>query len=174
MDLNPAPRGAFPGPCPSKRKLCPPKRGLCPEEMNRIGATGVQLEAQIGVCHPYFRNFCELTRDFIKFLGRRPFFFGNHLFSAGKTVWISDFCQKIPQNFSEDLFFGLHLVPLIQTGINFLCPHAPLEFTQINFSSPPNFISASPVMLSWRRAWMDRNTFFSDMKWSLEKTNLIY
>ena len=54
---------------PPKRKLCPPKRGLCPEEINRIGATGVQIEAQIGVCHRYFCNFCGLTPDFMTFLG---------------------------------------------------------------------------------------------------------
>ena len=35
--------------CPPKQKLCPPKRGLCPKEINRLGATGVQIEAQIGV-----------------------------------------------------------------------------------------------------------------------------
>ena len=48
----PAPRGAFRGRAPQmtacappKRKLCPSKRGLCPEEINRLGATGVQIEA---------------------------------------------------------------------------------------------------------------------------------
>ena len=60
---------------PTKRKLCPPKRELCPKDLNRLGATGVQIEAkdtQIGVCRPrireqelLFRNFCELTPDFI-------------------------------------------------------------------------------------------------------------
>ena len=66
---DPAPRGAYRGRapsndclCPPKRKLCPPKRGLCPEEFNRLGATGVQIEAQIDV-------FCGLTPDFMTFLG---------------------------------------------------------------------------------------------------------
>ena len=54
--------------CPPKRKLCPPKQGLCPEEISRLGATGVQIEAQVGVCHQYFRNFCGLTPDFMTFL----------------------------------------------------------------------------------------------------------
>ena len=40
----------IPGPCPQMTACAPPKRGLCPQEMNRIGATGVQIEAQIGVC----------------------------------------------------------------------------------------------------------------------------
>ena len=84
--------------CPPKRKLCPPKRGLCPEEINRLGATGVQIEVQIGVCHRYFCSFCGLTPDFMTFLGWRPFFFGDHLFSAGKTAWIPDFGRKIPLN----------------------------------------------------------------------------
>ena len=69
-DTDPAPRGGKPGPCPPpKRKLCPPKRGLYPEEIDRLGATGVQTEAQIGVCHSYFRAFCGLTPDFMTFLG---------------------------------------------------------------------------------------------------------
>ena len=48
--------------CAPKQKLCPPKRGLCPEEINRLGATGVQIEAQIGI-------FCGLTPDFMTFWG---------------------------------------------------------------------------------------------------------
>ena len=63
-------RRAFPNDC-----LCPPKRGLCPEDINRLWATGVQSEAQTGVCQRYFSNFCGLTPDFMTFLGWRPFFF---------------------------------------------------------------------------------------------------
>ena len=44
--------GGIPEPCAPKwllvtpkRKLCPFKRGLCPKEINRLGATGVQIEA---------------------------------------------------------------------------------------------------------------------------------
>ena len=33
-----APRGAF-------RGIAPPERGLCPEEINRLGAAGLQIEA---------------------------------------------------------------------------------------------------------------------------------
>ena len=53
---------------PPKQKLRPPKRGLCPEEINRLGATWVQIEAQIGVL-------CGPTPDIRTFLGWRPFFF---------------------------------------------------------------------------------------------------
>ena len=73
---DPVPRGDIPGPCPPdwllvppkrklcppKRELCPPKQELCPEEINRLGAFGAQIEAQISV-------FCELTPDFVTFLG---------------------------------------------------------------------------------------------------------
>ena len=78
-----APRGAFRSRAPPNDCLCPVKRklncallkrGLCPEEINRLGATGVQIEAQVGVCQRYFRNFCGLTPDFMTFLGPRPFF----------------------------------------------------------------------------------------------------
>ena len=55
--------------CASQTKTMPPKRGLLPKEINRLRATGVQIEAQIGVCHRYFRNFCGLTPDFMTFLG---------------------------------------------------------------------------------------------------------
>ena len=55
--------------CVPQTKIVSPKRGLCPEEINRLGATGVQIEAQIGVCDRYFHNFCGLTPDFMILLG---------------------------------------------------------------------------------------------------------
>ena len=61
---------------PRNENCAPTKRGLCPEEINRLGAAGVQIEAydsQIGLYRPrireqemFFRNFCGLTPDFIK------------------------------------------------------------------------------------------------------------
>ena len=33
--------------CPPQTKIVPPKRGLCPEEINRLEATGAQIEVQI-------------------------------------------------------------------------------------------------------------------------------
>ena len=62
--------GVIPEPCPPNWLLLPPqtkivppppKRGLCPEEINRLGAFGAQIEAQITV-------FCGLTTDFVAFL----------------------------------------------------------------------------------------------------------
>ena len=108
MHARPGATGGIPGPCPPKwllvppkRKLCHPKRGLCPKEINKLGATGVKIEAQIGVYHRYFRNFCGLTPDFMTFLGWRPFFFLLEItcFRPEKNVWISDFSRKIPLNF---------------------------------------------------------------------------
>ena len=54
--------GAYRGRAPPTDCLCPPKRGLCPEEINRLGASGAQIEVQISV-------FCGLTPDFVTFLG---------------------------------------------------------------------------------------------------------
>ena len=74
------PGGAFRGrapqmtACAPQTKIVPPKRGLCPKEINRLGTTGLQIEAQIGVCHRNFCNFCGLTPDFVTFLEWRPFF----------------------------------------------------------------------------------------------------
>ena len=55
--------------CAPKTKIVPPERGLRPEEINRFGATRVQIEAQIGFWQRYFCNFCGLTPDFMTFLG---------------------------------------------------------------------------------------------------------
>ena len=100
----------------------PPKRGLCPEEINRIGAAGVQIEAEIGVWHQHIGCFCGLTpilqnfwdEDFFLevtyFRVEKPFEF---LYSAKKSLWIS---------VKTFFFFGSHLVRMIQTGINCSCP----------------------------------------------------
>ena len=53
----------------------------------------------------------------------KTFFFGDHLSLAGKTF------QFLIAAGKSLWIFGLHLVHLIQTGINFSCPPAPLEFT---------------------------------------------
>ena len=108
-----APRGSIPGPCPPKwllvpfkRKLCPPKRGLCPKEINRLGAAGVQIEAQIGICHWNFRNFCGLTPDFMTFLGWKPFFFRKSPVFGRKNRFNSRFR---PENPFESLVFTLFI-----------------------------------------------------------------
>ena len=44
VKAGPAPRGHF-GAVPPQMTACDPKRKLCPEEINRPGATGVQIEA---------------------------------------------------------------------------------------------------------------------------------
>ena len=82
---------------PPNENCSPPKRGLCPEKINRLGASGAQIEAQINV-------FCGLTPDFVTFLGWRPFFF-------------FEICFRL-ENSSEDLFFF---------EITFFRPEKPLE-----------------------------------------------
>ena len=99
LETDLAPRGAY--------------RGRAPTEINRLGATGVQIEAEIFVIYmtllgwrPFFPFFLEITC----FGPEKQFEF---LISDGKSL----------------LIFGLHLVHLIQTGMNFSCPRAPFEFT---------------------------------------------
>ena len=87
---GPAPRGPFRGRAPPNDCLCPPltkivapKQGLRPEEIYRLGAIGMEIEAkdfQIGVYRPYFRSFCGLTPDFIKVSGQKPFSFSFFFF----------------------------------------------------------------------------------------------
>ena len=116
--------GGHTGAVPPKQKLCPPKQGLCPEEINRLGATGVQIEAQIGV-------FCGLTPDFKTFLGWRPFFFEITCLRSEKPL-------EFPISAGTFLLIlAPHLVHVIQTGINFSCPRVPLEFTQNQLLVPP-------------------------------------
>ena len=97
--------------------------------------------------------------------GRRPFFFGPHFRICGKSQddyqnlwtflnWRPFFFLVFTLGFVENrknfemktrvcgnfwtenlLFFGLHLFRLIHT----------LEFTLINFSRPPKFVSAPPL-----------------------------
>ena len=75
---------------PPQIKIVPPKRGLCPEEINRLGDTGVKIEAldsqtsaycrRIREQELYFCKFCGLTRDFIKlrvYFGTKIFFFSS-------------------------------------------------------------------------------------------------
>ena len=87
--------------CPPIRKLCPPKRGLCPEEINRIGAAGVQIEAEIGVWTRIFVIFMDLHRILQNFGDEDLFFYFlevtyfraeksfEFLISAEKSLWIS-------------------------------------------------------------------------------------
>ena len=66
----------------------PPKRGLCPEEINTLGATAAQVEAQdsqIGAYRSrirdkelFFCSFCRLAPDFMKLGNEDLFFFGPH------------------------------------------------------------------------------------------------
>ena len=50
------------------------------------------------------RNFRFWPEEAFQFR-RRPFFFGDHLFLAGKTAQIFQSGQKMPLHFGEDLFF---------------------------------------------------------------------
>ena len=131
---NPAPRGAYRGRAP-RTKIVPPQARTVPRR--NLEARGY-WSANRGPDWCFF----GLTSDFKTFLGWRPFFFfwrspvfsrkiprkigedlflfGDHLFSAGKTAWISDFGRKIPLNLwsSPCLFYpdwDKFLVPLLNS-----------------------------------------------------------
>ena len=150
---RPGATGGIPGRAPPKWLLVPPppKRGLCHEEINRLGATGVQIEAQIGV-------FCGLTPDIMTFLGWRPFF-GDHPFSTGKTAWISNFGRKIPCKFGENLFFffGDHLFSAGKSLANlektFFCFWRSPAKNRLNFRFRPKnpFESLLLTLFIWSR-----------------------
>ena len=108
---------------PPKRKLCPLKQGLCPEEINRLGATGVQIEAwdsqnsayccRIREQELFFSNFCvdshRISWNIAYILGRRLFFL-----SSPQNSWtIGQFLRWKPELVDifglKTFFFGLYL-----------------------------------------------------------------
>ena len=121
---DPAQRGGHSGAVPPKWLLLPPKRKLSPpsEDCAPKKLTGLGL---LEITR--FRS--EKTFEVLISAGKslrisvKTFFFGDHLSSDGKTF------QFLIAAGKSLWIFGLHLVDLIQTGINFSCPRAPLEFT---------------------------------------------
>ena len=97
--------------CTSQTKIVPPKRGLCPEEIYRLGATGVQIEAQIGVflwTDTGFHDVFRMNNFFFFFFLRSPAFGRKKplKFSilAGKSLAI-----LVKTFFFFFFFFGDHL-----------------------------------------------------------------
>ena len=95
--ILPPPRSREAGDAPA------PKRGLCPEKINRLGATGVQIETEdtrLGVCRPrirmqelHFRIFVNFHRISFKFWDEDLFFFGLHFRNRGKSQEFLGFNQ---------------------------------------------------------------------------------
>ena len=134
--FRPGATEGIPGPCPPKsllvppkRELCPRKRGLCPEEINRFGATGVQIEAwdsQNTGYHPRIREqelFRRIWNKHRLFLRPHP-----RIHETSRIVWDDDLffwysphkSWKFARFWDENLnlwkfferktfFFGLHL-----------------------------------------------------------------
>ena len=158
--------GGHTGAVPPKRKLCPPpKRGLCPEEINRLGAIGVQIEAEIFV----FSKFTWHSWDEDLFFFLEITCFGpekplKSLISAGKSLRIS-----VKTFFLQITCFGPEksFEFLISAGKSlwiscsfdpdwdkFLVPPCPSRI-HINklIVHPQNwYLPPPPVTLSWRRA----------------------
>ena len=80
---------------PPQTKTVPPpsEAGLCPEEINWIGATGVQIEAQIGVFlwtdHGFHDVFGMKTFIFLEITCFRPEKLLEFAISGGKSLAIS-------------------------------------------------------------------------------------
>ena len=53
---------------PQTKIVPPPQRGLCPKEINRLGATGVQIEALDSQNSAYRPRICELELFFVIFV----------------------------------------------------------------------------------------------------------
>ena len=73
---------------PPQTKIVPPKRGLCPKEINRLGASGAQIEVQISV-----------------FCGWRPFFFWRSPVFGRKNRLNLRFLPENPLQFQWRPFF---------------------------------------------------------------------
>ena len=114
---------------PQTKTKPPPSEDCAPKKLTGSGLLdGVQIEIQIGDVFKTF--FFEITCI-------RPEKVLEFAIAAGKSLWI----------------FASHLVQLIQAGINFSCPGAPLEFKQNKLLVPPQNLFLLPqVTLSWRRA----------------------
>ena len=92
--------------CPPKRKSCTPKRGLCPEEINRLGAlerksrpklvffVDLKLEKPLEIPISAGKSLEISVKTFF-------FFFGGHLFSAGKKHLNFRFRPENPFEFSH-------------------------------------------------------------------------
>ena len=107
----------IPGPCPPKRKLCSPKRGLCSEEINRLGASGVQIEALDSKNSVNRRRNCE------------------------QELIIHNFCGLTPDYIKLRVYFGTRNFFLVST---FFCLIHTFKFTQIKFSFPQKMYLCPP------------------------------
>ena len=115
---------------PPNENCAPPKRGLCPEEINRLGAIGVQFEVKILIItlefvgkNYFFVDFaintnclCGYTPGFMKirvYFGRKTFF----LVFTSEVVEIRTFFGMKTMNLwkfayclgRRPFFFNLHL-----------------------------------------------------------------
>ena len=138
---GPAPQGDIPGPCPPKRLLVPHQTKIVPPQARTVPRRNYQARGHWSAnrgpnwCLPAV--FLWTDTRFHNIFGMNTFFFGGHLFSAGKTVWIFGFGRKIPLTFSEDVFFfGGHLFSAGKTVlISDFGRKIPLSF----WSSPCSF-----------------------------------
>ena len=132
FETRPGATGGHSGAVPPQMTACAPPNGNCAppsEDCAPKKLTGSKLPECKST--PKLVFFVDWHRISWRFWDEDRFFFWSTCFrpkkplkfpiSAGKFLWI----------------FAPHLVHLIQTGINFSCSRAPLEFTQNKLLVPP-------------------------------------
>ena len=94
-------QGGHTGAVPSQLTACaPPSEDCAPKKLTGSGLLECKSRPKLVFFEDWHRISWRFWDKELFF-----FFFWDHLFSAGKTAWISDFGRKIPCNFSEDVFF---------------------------------------------------------------------
>ena len=90
--------------CPPNENSAPPSNDCAPKKLTRSGLLKCKSRPKLVFATGIFVIFVDWHRISWHFGDEDLFFFGDHLFSAGKTARIPDFGRKISCNFSEDLF----------------------------------------------------------------------
>ena len=138
-EADPAPRGGIRGPCPPTECLCPPNENwappsedCAPKKLTGSGLLERKSRSKIVFLvdwHLILWRFGDADLFFFsEIICFRPEKTLEFAISAGKSLWL----------------FAPHLVHFIQTGMNFSCSCAPLDFTQNKLLVPPQIYLCPP------------------------------
>ena len=113
---DPAPRVAYRGGDPQMTACAPQSEACAPKKLTGLGLLKCRLRPKLVFATGIFVIFLVWHRISWHFWDEDLFFFEDHLFSAGKTAWITDFDRKIPLNlwsspYSFDPDWDKFLVP---------------------------------------------------------------
>ena len=154
IPTRPGVTGGHSGAVPPQMTSCAPPNENCaspsedcaPKKLTGLGLLGCKSRPRLS----YFRNLHNIDGMKTFFF----FFFWDHLFWAGKTIWISDFGRKIPLNLWSS---SCSIDP---DWDKFLVPPCPSRIHINKLLVPPqNLFLPPPVTLSWRRAWFRLSEF---------------